>query len=1290
MTFEELAEARNAGFSDDEIAEFLAKDSPLVRDAYKAGFSIDEILPTVGKKTKEEKQVDENLAKERQGFQPSVVVGMPGAGITIPVTPYRTQESVNKQTEERIKESEQSEKYSPSITRTIAGLGAEIAIAEGMKTAATVGGAAVGGPFAPATAATGYIVGGVLGGALGSIAAQETEGQPEINWGRVAVSSLLNLVPGAKITKGPKAFREVSAALAKRPVATGVGMGAIAGPGGAAAERYYETGELPSSKELVASGLLASTLGGGLGVTSKVMEPLLRRFAGKGSGEIQDLVNRGDSGAIAYVDALTANVDPAEFLTKENVVEFIGTLANTAKADIAPSRVLGEKATQAIRDAGNVAMAGREVGGILGSKVNDAIRKSSDPAAVQKFALDYLNGKTTTVPKELSGLADDLSEARKYIHEYQDGILQMHYNGQRPLPDLLVKKIEQSMVDGDYITRSYAFFGDANYTPSKATTQELIDDLTTRPRVGIDNRKTIERIDPSGTKIEIDNPDYGKEIDLPPMSDKEAERYIAGLNAQKKSNPDEAHNWIYTQNAGILKEKKDISPALRKYLGEYETPGQQISETISKLSRLVAYDEADFKISTILRDLGVLKLAGEGVENLQPIKLRRGVAHIGNEELYGPPELQVALNHLYASKADDGTMDAATKIVNDLWQTSVSASKAAKTVFNLASYSANLWGSVSNMAGMGMNPLLGLGTGFKFAGAQFGVLAKKMPTSTLQEFKRRKELGLIPPGLAFADIQAGLEAGKVGGFAQKFISPVGKLYSASDIALRNSTYDNYKSQLLKQFAGADIKMIEEEAARFTNNTFQNYDFVNKNFKTLSRTGVPFGQFATFTAELMRNQYNQGKIIKKMLDGSYGDELSQKFGVPANQEAIKREAGKRIAALATVYATTTVATQQAMDALGTTREKEKALRETVLPEHAQRKSLLTNLNSETGDVKWMNLSYLIPQQQLIGPFVAGFNGRSFGDAMRIGIEGLGEDIIGEGSFTMNSLVQAVNNYDIEKGGPISVSPDKDQNRIDRADFFIEETFMPGFVNEIDKFKTKGITRTVQRLAGLRWNDTSVEKGFGFRAQRIKDSLNTARSEISFARNRLAEGRMSQDDFEASYQKSNQAFRENIQLLSGHVSNLRTLGLNDNKIIELMRGRGIGSEISLYAMDGIVLDAPKVKRDTITDLYDDMVSLSPKDRESNIRDMAKSDPTTARALREKHRQVMKDQKLKITEVEKAVRFLGADDGTRARYIYTQMQRSNDPDGVLKNFQRKGLVPGQVYQDIELMRKNAKESY
>lgn len=1254
---------------------------------------IDEIAASIGdapEQTTQEKQVDENLAKERQGFQPSVVVGMPGAGVTIPVTPYRTQESVNKQTEERIKESEENEKYSPSITRTLAGLGAEIAIAEGMKTAGTVGGAAVGGPFAPVTAAIGYIGGGVTGGALGSIAAQEAEGQPEINWGRVATSAILNLVPGTKITKGPKAFREISAALAKRPVATGVGVGAIAGPGGAAAERYYETGELPSSKELVASGLLASTLGGGLGVTSKVMEPLLRRFAGKGSGEIQDLVNRGDSGAIAYVDALTANVDPAEFLTRENVVEFVGTLANTAKADIAPSRVLGEKATQAIRDAGNVAMGGREVGGILGTKVNDAIRESSDPAAVQKFALDYLYGKTTTVPKELSGLADDLSEARRYIHEYQDGLLQMHYNDQRPLPDLLVKKIEQSMADGDYITRSYAFFGDANYTPSKAATQELIDDLTTRPRVGIDNRKTIERIDPSGTKIEIDNPDYGKEIDLPPMSDKEAETYIADLNAQKKSNPDDAHNWIYTQNAGILKEKKDISPALRKYLGEYETPGQQISETMSKLSRLVGYDEADFKISTILRELGVLKIAGEGVENLQPIKLRRGVAHIGNEKLYGPPELQLALNHLYASKVDDTSSSWMEKSIKDFVQTASSSSKAAVTVFSPASYPLNFFYGVANTSGMGMSPFKGLGRGYLFGASQYGSVAKRLGKETLSEFKEAKELGILKPGVLYQDLQAGLEAGNLGKVVGKGISPFGKFYSMPDEAARYVVWKGYTSQLINQFPGVDPKIARQQAAIFANNTSQNYDFVSRNIRELTKYGGPIGQFATFTFELMRNQYNQGKLIKKMFDGSYGEELSQKFGVPANQAAIRREAGIKLAGLISVYASTSVAFNEVAKLYGINKQKEAALRETVLPPFGEKKPLLLKSNPETGEVSWMNTSYIVPQQQLIGPFVAGFRDRPFSEAMQFGIEGVGEDILGQGSFTLNALVQSLNNYDMEKGGPISTSPDPNKQRIDRADFFIEEQFTPGFWKEWQKSQSRPIKKTVTRLLGFRWNDTTIDKGFGFRAKRIKDSLNTARAEISFARNRLAEGRMSQEDFEAAYQKSNQAFRENGQVLSRHVQNLRTIGLSDSKIISLMREKGIGSEIALYAMDGITLDAPKVKRDTITDLYDDMISLPPKDRERNIRDMAKSDPTTARALREKHRQVMKDEKLKITEVEKAVRFLGADDGTRARYIYTQMQRSNDPDGVLKNFQRKGLVPGQVYQDIELMRKNAKESY
>ena len=1085
---------------------------------------------------KQNEQVAENLDKEAQGIQPTVDVD----GVAIPVTAERTQESVNKELESRVKEAEKNPEKEPSPLQIGAGLLAEIGIAEGSKAAGTLAGAgtalALGqmGPQAllpeeiitvPIGAGIGYFLGATGGGATGSISAQKIEGRDSINWGRTAVSALMNLIPGSKITKGPQALIKASEALAKRPIATTAVVGAIAAPTTIAAEKLYETGELPSAGELVGPAALAATLGAGLGLSQQKMIPILRKFAGKSPKELNDLVNRGDSGAVSYVDALTQDVDPKDFLTKDNLKEFIGTLGQTAKANIAPTKVVGKEAAQAMRDAANIASAGREVGGILGSKVNDAIAKSSDPAAVQQLSLEYITGKAPNVPKELESLAADLSQARKYVAEYQDGLLEMHYNGQRKMPDMLVKYIEESKNEGNYLTRSYAFFGDANYSPSAKLRQELLDDLTTQPGIGIDERKFIRKTDAQGNRLEVDNPNYGSEIDLPPMIKADAEKYIADLNLKKASNPDELHNWIYSQNAGILKEKKDLSPALRKYLGEYTTPGEKISETMSKLSRLVAYDKADNQISNMFKDMGIARFAGEGLNpSDRVIKLRRGNARVGEEELYGPPELQVAINHLYANGTDNAAMDFAEKTAKDLWQTSVSASKAAKTVFNPVSFASNyIYGPV-NMAGMGMNPFKAFKQGGKFAAAQFESIAKKLSNVDLDEFKRKKELGLIPQGLTFSDIQAGLQSGSIGKSAQKIIDPFGKLYSSFDVINRLATAKNYELQLTRQFPNAPLDLIEKQSAEFTNNTFQNNDFVNRNFKTLSRYGVPFGQFATFTVELVRNQYNQGKLIKKMLDGSYAQELSGKFGVEANQKAIRDEAIKKMASLAVVYGTSAMTIEKTMEFLGTTREKNRALRETVLPEYAEKRPLFITSDPKTGDVRWMNTSYLIPQQQFVGPFMAGFNGRSFGEGLKYGVEGISEDILGEGSFTMNALTQALNNYDFERDRKITTAEDPSTKMLDKGKFFVGELLTPGFVNEVEKSKTRPVSQTAQRLIGLRFNDTTIDKGFGFRARSLNDNLNTERSNIARARLRVEEGKMNQQEFDEVYNQSNQLYRK----------------------------------------------------------------------------------------------------------------------------------------------------------------------
>jgi hypothetical protein len=56
------------------------------------------------------------------------------------------------------------------------------------------------------------------------------------------------------------------------------------------------------------------------------------------------------------------------------------------------------------------------------------------------------------------------------------------------------------------------------------------------------------------------------------------------------------------------------------------------------------------------------------------------------------------------------------------------------------------------------------------------------------------------------------------------------------------------------------------------------------------------------------------------------------------------------------------------------------------------------------------------------------------------------------------------------------------------------------------------------------------------------------------------------------------------------------------------------------------------------------------------------------------------LKVTdEKDKAVLSLGATDGSRAEYILKQMRKSNDPNGVLREFKRRRLVTAAVMDYI-----------
>lgn len=1222
MTYEKIQQARAAGYSDSEIAAEISKNDPKAKAALEKGFALDAIFGP-----------------------PQVVVGGE-------------------------KEAQEIMEEEPSWKRQAAAVAANIAISEASKLGGTAAGAATGaaistptaGTAAPATvpvgAALGYVGGALSGGFAGSIAEQKIEGKQDISYGRASVNAVLNLIPGGagKGAKyGPQWFRRFMGAAAKRPVLATATIGGAVGPTQVALEQLVETGELPSVETMVKVGLVTSVFGAGIGKTSQYAERLLGKFAGRSQDEIDKLVRAGNQDAVNYIDMVSQGVDPDDFISPSDAKTFVTEVVRTAKAKVAPSSVIGGDLAREIVEAQNVAMAGREIGSVLNKRMTSFINNSKDPDAIEKLVYDYATGAQGPLPAELAPIADDVSFFRESVLKYQKELVDNHYKGQRTLPDVMLKKIEDSMNNGDYLTKEYRFFLDAEYKPSPKATKEL------KARLIADG-----------------------------MDNAQAESYIAELNAKKAVGPDEVERFVYSQNAGILKERKDLSPELRRYLGEIETIGEKMEGTMSKLSRLVAYDSADYNIRTGLRQMGLAKLPGEGVEGVDmvPLNLRRGLAKEGEEQLYVPKQVQTAINSLYAMGSDNLGTDYAKNVVQDFFESGIALSKALKVLVNPPSYSVQLVGNIVNVLGMGMNFFKGYGKGAKMAASQFVEIAKRLKSADVATLKKYKELGLLGQGISASDIRSGL-SGKLGQKVRKPINVLGKAYSVLDVAGRVSVYENNLSFLREAFPFSGIIPKADDAmgklsARMTNATYQNYDYLNQGLRTLSRYGV-LGQFAAFSLELMRNQYNQVRLAKRMIDGSFAKEFVGEFGA-ANEKAIRNEGLKRLAALTIVYSASIAGVRLwNKQESGMTPEQIDAAKESVLPEWDKNRQLALKQTPD-GKIYWKNVSYIVPHAQMAAPFVAAFGEEDFKSALLKGVETFSEDVGGEGNFLMNALVPAIQNYNPKTGDPISKKVDKIDNMLERTQWFAEDTWTPGIMREIERAtsetKPQPMEQTIMRQAGIRLNDTTIEDGARFKINDLKKNLTSLSGDYSYQRNKKVGPELDEE-----YQRINETYKENVQQLSKHAQNYKILGLSEDQVIKLMRDNGIGANMALSAMDGEVIDLPKTPRLSITEKYEQLAG-SRTEKENQIREIAKTEPFIAKSLVEKHKQVLIDDRLNISERDKAIRALGADDGTRAEYIWRQMQKSPDPDGTLQQYAQRKLVTPQVMYQIRLLRQSANQ--
>jgi hypothetical protein len=1218
--------------------------------------------------------------------------------------PTETQLPVEQAQPEPQAEAQPSEE-GPLAKQIAGGLAANVAAAEGLKYAgATLG------PW-------GYAAGATVGGITGSIAAQKIENPNKpISIGRVVADTALNFIPGQKLFKGAKAATKLGkAAIATGQVAARGTVGAGLATGAQAVEKGIDEQRIITPEEAKQAAIGGALLGGGLeiaGQAFKAFSPQVQKMFRKSPKEIDDLVKIGDPETIKAVDEIVnvsgietealASQSDEEFVkkviereqapkldvieskaipTKEidveampqqkeittevtgpkefeydipeepSIAKSISRLAQGFKSRFAPSLVTGGKSIAAeAKKAESVAGAGKSTGAILESKINRIVSKSKNPEEANRLAYEFVNGKIDELPADLKAIESDLLQGRKWIGEYQDELLQNHYNGQRPLEEPLLREIERSRNNGDYLTQSYLFFESPAYKPSKQQRAALKGGLV---RNG--------------------------------MGREEADIYITQLDGKRAGGADDISNFVFQAPGGILKGKKDLIPELRNYLGEVTQTGSRLASTMSKLSRINAYDTADFNIKNSLRDMGIAKTAEDGLEEgFVPLNLRRTKKllpdqPIPKDQLYVPIEVQRSIDSLYGANVDNNGIDHTTGVLLDLLQTGSSVSKAVKTLLNPSSYTVQPIGNMVLAMAAGANPFKGLGRGIKYGLMQYKPIASRMDIKSIADFKKLSELNLIGQSLIESDINAGLKGPAIGRYAQAILSPFGKAYSIADTAFRNSVGEaNLKllNRVAPQLSSnkESQRISDEVASAMTNFTYPNYDYSSKALKTLSKYSAGVSQFATYTFELMRTAYNQGKMARMMIDGSMADFLEPRIG-PIDRAKLRNEGISRMAKLTAALATPIAAANLYNSRIGNTdKKKEEALKESVLPSY-EKDNMLAIHEDKEGKYYVTNLSYAMPQSDISSVFMAAFNGENFKDATGNALGSMYSKIAGDENFLIAPLQAAIGNYVPSTDKKISEKVNPIENAFERAGWFAGKAFTTGAQREFEKATRSYNPTTAEelalRMAGLRIKRYDPVEGVGFHLRDTKKSLDGIRSKYSSATYKL-----SGDDLNQAYNELNKDYQDNFQRLSRHVNNMRILGFPKEKIIQVMVDNGIGDRNTLLAINGYTPSIPKVKEVTPSAELDRISQLDERDQMKEIRAIENLD-MRKKVLSLRTRRMI-DKRRGITEEDQL--WNGLDEKDQIDIAIDMMKNHNDPDAVLRGLIRKGQVSPKTSIDIK----------
>ena len=1153
----------------------------------------------------------------------------------------------------------------PSAGDIVKGVGVEV----GAGIAGSVLGGILGSAFFGIGAVPGAAIGASLGGAtasfFGSLLAQDIEGQEDKSMGRALAAAAIGAVPGG-VGKGIKGSMTLGK-VATREAAKGAAFGVT----DATARAVIDEGRLPTAGELAQFGGAGALFGGALGgVTTKIGQ----KFAGKTPQQIDEAIAREE---ITFKDLSffpkQASDDPrvapgaGESILRRGIEETksgarsgaaaqaltqpranLGTIGKIL-ASVAPSKFVGTKAQQATIDFSRIIKTAEEISSRVGTKVARAIQKDpSLEAPINKF-LDT-GEMSDDVARVLGADLTKYDEARQALQK--EAIQLIDDGAYKSLNDEAREKLKQTIIDSmagadRYARREYRSFLDPNYRPTGKQRLAAKDELTAA------GMKRGEDFDTASANAE-----------------KHLQRLEASFASTKKEDPT---RFLGNAIDSVFKKRKKPGEAERIWLGEIRDPVERMRGTLTGIAKSVARERTNVILGKELVDAGVASTTKVDEDMIEIVL--RGTGQEGSG-LYAYPQVQTALNELYVGNGSEKIDNIFLNGLQDLYRAGVGLSKGVKVLFNTVAYPVQAYGNTANLLGMGINPFSKAGRGLRLALADVPLVSRalegldntpKARKALLDELEEMAKYGIKNANILESDIRSTLDAGAFSKWLQKGLDPVGKAYQVPDTLGRYVGWKANQNTLRKMFPNASEETIKKQAAMMINDTYQNYDKLSNVVRTLSRWGV-MPQFASFTAEFARNQYNQGKMIARMLAGNFGQEFGE-LGA-ANVARMRVEGSKRLASLLGVYGATYAAIEGVKAASGVDDKKEDALRDVVYAPWDKNRNQLVKLD-KGGRTGWVaNPSYVVPHALGLSALQAGLSGNSEQSV----IELMAEELVGEGSFIFQEAYQALANRD-ERGELISEQVnDLDQAR-ERLTFFLKESFRPGFSRELKKLQKarlgKGdltLKEVGARQLGARINPFDVSKAATFTVRNTNTLSNKAKSRYTSL---LKFGEPSQAELNQVYNRSNQIYSDAFAALSKNNESLKTLGYNQNERIKIFKDGGISSKRILEILTNSPSNLSRTSSPSTSELYSEMGKTMQEKRKNIMKEM-RADPKVGKKLMNLWTREKRDISRGLSQMDILIRNMAVDD--RVNFL------SNNP-GMIREFRSKGMLSNEVINALRI---------